>query len=317
MTKGRILALLLLALPLGAMAQVRHTVGVLTPHRDDPNWPVFFDTLKRLGYREGQNLTLIFDSAERKQERLPALAAELVKENPEVIVAVNTPGSRAAIRATKTIPIVMTIVGDPVGMGFVTNLARPGGNVTGISNMSGQFAAKRLQLMKELVPPAKRIAVLYNPVDPITAPQRRDTGKAASRLGVETRDFPARNEEELAAAFKEIQAWRADAGLWLSGQGTSMQPATAKLSLQYRIPVMVTQRVDVERGGLISYFPDHAELFRRTAEYVDMILKGAKPGELPVEQPTKFELAINLKTAKAIGLDVPRELLVQADRLVK
>lgn len=313
----RLVFVLMLALPGAAAAQATHTVGVLTPHRDDPNWHVFFETLQQLGYREGRNLRLIFSSADKKYERLPGLAAQLVKERPEVIVAVNTPGTRAAIRATKNIPIVMTIVGDPVGTGFVSNLGHPGGNVTGVSNMSGQFAAKRLQLMKELVPPAKRIALLFNPVDPVTAPQIRDTGAAAGHLGVEVRDFPVKAAAELPKVFGEMSAWRADAALWLSGQGTAMQLPTAELARRHRLPVMVTQRADVEGGGLISYFPDHAELFRRTAQYVDLILKGAKAGDLPVEQPTKFELTINLKAAKAIGLAVPPSILAQADHVVE
>jgi putative ABC transport system substrate-binding protein len=307
----------LLALPLVAAAQSMRTVGVLTPHRDDPNWPVFFETLHQLGYQEGRNLRLIFKSADKRYDRLPGLAAQLVKERPEVIVSVNTPGTRVAIQATKNIPIVMTIVGDPIGTGFVSNLAHPGGNVTGISNMSGQFAAKRLQIMKELVPRAKRIALLFNPVDPVTAPQIRDTSAAARPLGVEVRDFGVKSRDALPAAFAEMAGWHADAAVWLSGQGTAMQAPTAQLALKHHLPVMVTQRADVEAGGLISYFPDHAELFRRTAQYVDLILKGAKAGELPVEQPTKFELTVNLRTAKAIGLAVPPSILVQADRVIE
>jgi putative ABC transport system substrate-binding protein len=315
--RRRLAFILFLALPAIAAAQNLRTVGVLTPHRDDPNWPAFFETLKQLGYSEGRNLHLIFNSADKKYDRLPVLAAQLVKQHAEVIVAVNTPGARAAIRATKTIPIVMTIVGDPVGTGFVSNLAHPGGNVTGISNMSGQFAAKRLQLMKELLPGAKRIALLFNPVDPVTAPQIRDTGAAAHPLGVEVRDFGVKSSDALPAAFADMASWHADAAVWLSGQGTAMQAPTSELALRHRFPVMVTQRADVEAGGLISYFPDHAELFRRTAQYVDLILKGAKPGELPVEQPTKFELTVNLKTAKAIGLAVPPSILVQADHVIE
>lgn len=306
-----------LLVPAAAAAQALHTVGVITPHRDDPNWHVFFETLQQLGYREGSNLRLLFSSADNKHERLPALAAQLVKERPEVIVAVNTPGTRAAMRATKGIPIVMTLVGDPIGMGFVSNLGHPGGNVTGVSNMSGQFAAKRLQLMKELVPAAKRIALLFNPVDPVTTPQIRDTGAAARRLGVEVRSFGVRTPGELSAVFGEMADWHADAALWLSGQGTAMQGPTVELAKRQRLPVMVTQRADVESGGLISYYPDHGELFRRTAQYVDLILKGAKAGDLPVEQPTKFELVINLKTAKAIGLAVPPSMLVQVDRVIE
>jgi putative ABC transport system substrate-binding protein len=316
-----VLAVLLLAAPLAAeaqpAAQAVHTVGVLTPHREDPNYPAFFEALRRLGYHEDRNLRLLVRSAESKYDRLPALAKELVDARVDVIVAINTPGAQAAIQATRHIPIVISIVGDPIGSGFVSNLARPGGNVTGISNMSGELASKRLSLLKELVPGTKRIAVLLNPVDPVTVPQMRDTERAAPVLGVEFRFFPVKAPRDLPETFKQMLAWRADAALWLSGQGQAFQPGTIELAAKHRLPVMVNQRVDVEAGGLISYFPDNAELFRRTAMYVDRILKGAKPGDLPVEQPTRFELTINLKTAKALGLAIPASVLLQADHVIQ
>lgn len=235
----------------------------------------------------------------------------------DVIVAINTPGARAAIQATKQIPIVISIVGDPVATGFVTNLARPGGNVTGISNMTGELASKRISLLKELMPVTKRIGVLFNPVDPITVPQIRDAERGAPQLGIEARMFPVKAPSDLPATFEQMLAWRADAAVWLSGQSIAFQPATIELTTRHRLPVMVLQRGDVEAGGLISYFPDNGELFRRTAMYVDRILKGTKPGDLPVEQPTKFELAINVKTARALGLAVPPSLLLRADRVVE
>jgi ABC-type uncharacterized transport system substrate-binding protein len=316
-----ILAVLLLAAPFAAETQPAgpeiRTVGVLTPHREDPAYPVFFETLRQLGYHEDRNLRLLVRSAEYKYDRLPALAAELVEARADVIVAFNTPGARAAIQATKRIPIVMSIVGDPIGSGFVSNLAHPGGNVTGISNMSGELASKRLSLLKELVPRAKRIAVLLNPADPVTVPQMRDTERAAPVLGVEVRFFPAKTPTGLPETFMHMLAWRADAALWLAGQPDAFQPGTIELAAKHQLPAMVVRRVNVEAGGLISYFPDNAELFRRTAMYVDKILKGAKPGDLPVERPTKFELAINLKTAKALGLAVPPSLRLQADRVVE
>ena len=315
-----ILAVLLLGAPLAAEAQPAgpgvRTVGVLTPHREDPAYPVFFETLRQLGYHD-RNLRLLVRSAEWKHDRLPALATELVEARADVIVAFNTPGARAAIQATKHIPIVMSIVGDPIGTGFVSNLAHPGGNVTGISNMSGELASKRLSLLKEIVPRAKRIAVLLNPVDPVTVPQMRDTERAAPALGVEVRFFPAKSPTELPETFMHMLAWRADAALWLAGQPDAFQSGTIELAAKHQLPTMVVRRVNVEAGGLISYFPDHAELVRRTAMYVDKILKGAKPVDLPVERPTKFELAINLKTAKALGLAVPPSLRLQADRVVE
>jgi putative ABC transport system substrate-binding protein len=305
---------LLVAAPLSVLAQ---TVGVLAPHSDERAYAAFDETLRRLGHEPGKNLRLVYRSAERKLERLPALAAEVVQARPDVILAINTPGVRAAIQAAGKIPIVMCIVGDPVATGFVSNVARPGGNVTGISNLSGELAGKRLALLQEAVAGSRRIAALLNPVDPITVPQMRDLERVAPSLGIELRFFPVKAPEELAETFKQMLAWRANAALWLSGQGVALQPGTIKLALEHRLPVMVTQRVDVEAGGLISYFPNHAELFSRCAVYVDRILKGAKPGDLPIEQPTKFELAINLKTAKAIGLAIPQSVLVRADHAVK
>jgi len=211
----------------------------------------------------------------------------------------------------------MALVGDPVGTGFVSNLARPGANVTGISTLTGELAAKRLSLLKELVPGAKRVAVLLNPADPVTGPQMRDTERAAPVLGIEVRFFPVKSPRDLPEAFQQMLAWRAAAALWLSGQANAFQPGTIELAVKHHLPVMVTQRGDVAAGGLISYFPDFGELFRRTAIYVDRILKGTKPGELPIEQPTKFELAINLKSARRLGLTVPPSLLLQADRVLE
>ena len=315
------LALLLLGSPLVAESQPTttgvHTIGVLMPNREDRAYSVFLETLRELGYHEDRNLRLLTRSAESKPERLPALATELVQARVDVLVAVNTPGARAAIQATKDIPIVMAVVGDPVATGFVTNIARPGGNVTGISNMSGELAFKRMSLLKELMPATKRVGVLFNPLDPITAPQIRDVERGAPRLGIDVRMFPVKAPRDLSATFEQMLAWHADAAFWLSGQSLAFQPTTIELTTRHRLPVMVTQRSDVEAGGLISYFPDHGELYRRSALYVDRILKGAKPGDLPVELPTKFELAINLKTAKALGLSVPPSLLLRADRVVE
>jgi putative ABC transport system substrate-binding protein len=307
----------LLVLPLGARAQTVRVVGVLAPHSEDPSYAAFPVELRRLGYEEGRNLRLVYRSADWKQDRLPALAAEILQARPEVIVAINTPGARAAIQATKSVPIVMSIVGDPVGTGFVPNLARPGGNVTGISNMTGAMASKRISVLRELVPGMKRVAVLFNPVDPVTKPQIADVRRDSPALGIEARFFPVKAKEELPDTFRRMLAWKADAGLWLSGQTNAFQPGSSALTVKHKLPVMASQRVDVEAGGLISYFPDFAELYRRTAAYVDRILKGDKAGDLPVEQPTKFELAVNLKTARAIGIAVPPSILARADRVIE
>lgn len=316
-------ATLLLAAPLAVEAQQTgpavHRVGVLAPHDHyrDREYSAFVETLRSLGYDQGRNLRRLLRSAEGRPDRLPALAKELVDARVDVIVAINTPGPGAAIQATKQIPIVMAIVGDPVAMGFVTNLARPGSNVTGISNISRELAAKRLSLVKEAVPAAKRIAAMFNPNDPINALQMEDMQRAAPVLKVEMRFFPVKTPGELSETFKRIAARRAEAALWLSGQSQALQPAAVKLAATYRLPLMVTQRADVEAGGLMSYSPDAVELFRRTAIYVDRILKGAKPGDLPVELPTKFELVINAKTAKALGVTIPQPLLLRADQLIE
>ncbi len=314
---------LLLAAPLAVDAQqagqALQTVGVLTPQRleQQAGYPTFLETLRLRGYQEGSNLRMLVRSADGKLDRLPALAAELVAAGPDVIVALNTPGARAAIGATKQIPIVMAIVGDPVAMGFVSNLARPGGNVTGISNISRELAAKRLSLVKEAVPGAKRIAAMFNPDDPLNALQKEDVQRAAPTLKVDVNFFPVQAPGELAETFKRIGAWRAEAALWLSGQSQALQPAAVKLAATYRLPVLGTYRAVVEQGGLMSYSPDDAELYRRTAFYVDRILKGSKPGDLPIELPTKFALVINAKTAKTLGVSLPQSLLLRADQLIE
>ena len=318
-----VVALLLLAAPLSVEAQragqAVQTVGVLTPQRleQQAGYPTFLETLRLLGYQEGSNLQVLVRSADGKLDRLPALAADLVAARPDVIVALNTPGTRAAIQATKQIPIVMTSVGDPVGSGFVSNLARPGGNVTGISNVVAELASKRLALLKEAVPGARRIAAMFNPDDPVTVPQLRDAERAAPVLKIEIRFFPVRAIGNLPETFKQILAWRADAALWILGQQQAFQTGSIELAASHRLPLMVGAGQNVEAGGLISYISDPVERYRRTAVYVDRILKGAKPGDLPVEQPTKFELAINLKTAKALGLAILPSLLTQADRVVE
>jgi putative ABC transport system substrate-binding protein len=312
----------LLAAPLAAeaqQAQPLQTVGVLTPQRLEQQaaYPTFLETLRLLGYQEGSNLRVLVRSADGRLDRLPTLAAELVAARPDVIVALNTPGARAAIEATKQIPIVITSVGDPVGSGFVSNLARPGGNVTGVSNMVSELAAKRLALMKEAVPRARRIAVMFNPDDPVTAPQVRDVKRAAPALKVEARFFPVNALEDLPETFKQMLAWRAEAALWLLGQQQAFQAASIELTASHRLPLMVGIPRNVEAGGLISYTFDPVEQYRRTAIFVDRILKGANPGDLPVEQPTKFELVINLKTAKALGLTIPQSLLQRADQVIE
>lgn len=295
------------------------TVGVLLPQplEQTPHYVAFLRKLRQLGYEDGRNLRIVMRSADGQLEHLSALAAELVTVKCEIIVAFNGPGARAASRATKDIPIVMVSVGDPIGLGLVSNLARPGGNLTGASNMAAELGSKRLAVLKELVPHARRIAVLFNPDDPVTEPQRRDAEAAARALKTEVRFFPVRAGKDLAGAFDNIRTWRADAGLWLLGQQQAFQAESIKRAAKNRLPLMVTFREYVEAGGLISYMSDSVEVHERAAVFVDRILNGARPGDLPIERPTKFDLVINLKTANLLGIKVPQSLLLQADSLIQ
>ncbi len=317
------IAAVIFAVSLHAVAQPSEqpvrSVGLLVPSRLEllPEYPTFVEALRALGYREGVNLHLVAREADNKLERLPILARELVNSRVDVIVAFNTPGARAAIDATRQVPIVMTQVGDPLGSGFVTSLARPGGNVTGVSNMIADLASKRLALLKEAIPSGKRIAVIFNSGDPITAPQVRDVESSAPKLAVEVRLFPVRDLKDLPETFTQMLAWKANAVLWLAGQQHVFQAMNIKLASQHRLPVMVVNTGDVLAGGLISYSPDNAEVLRRTAAQVDRILKGAKPGDLPVEQPTRFVLAVNMKTARTLGLTITATILLRADRVVE
>ena len=292
-------------------------IGILTPIDQPVNYPVLADALRRLGYEDGKNAQLLLRSAKSDYARLPALARELIDAKVEVIVAFNTPGAQAAIDATKTIPIVMTLVGDPIGSGFITSLARPGGNVTGVSNQSGELASKRLSILHELVQGAKRIAILYNPVDPVSEPQIRNVKVAAPKLGLDVRFYPVKTLPELPETFTALLAWRAQAAMWLNGQHQIYQTSTIALAAKQKLPVMVGSALDVADGGLIAYAADLTDLVKRTATYVDKILKGARAGDLPVEQPTRFELAVNLKTAKEIGLKVPQSILIQATKVIE
>ncbi len=316
-------AVVLLTAALQAIAQpasqLVRSVGLLVPGvlQTQNDYPVFVDTLRKLGYREGENLRFLSKEAAGRFERLPSLARELVDARVDVIVAFNTPGVRAAIDATREIPIVMTQVGDPVGSGFVTNLARPGGNVTGVSNRIAELAPKRLQILRQAVPSAKRIAVLFNPGDPITKPQIGDLETSPSAKVVDLRLFPVRRPDELPEVFAQIVAWKAHAAIWLIGQQQLFQPMTVRLAVQHNLPVMVGNAGDVLAGGLISYSNSLPETYRRTAAYVDLILKGRRPGDLPVDQPTKFELAVNLKMARTLGLTIPITLVLLADHVVE
>jgi putative ABC transport system substrate-binding protein len=289
----------------------------------DPHLPeAFRQGLRDLGYVEGRNLVIEYRDATGKHERLPALAAELVALNVDVIVAANTPGALAAKRATSTLPIAFAAVGDPVTSGLVSSFARPGGNVTGTSGGTPELVGKCLEQLKQAVPGVSRVAVLWQPGAFVGERTERDMLKraevAARALGLRAQFVEARDSADLDRAFSEVTKARAD-GLTVltSAMFISQRRRVVDLAAQNRLPAVYAWREFIDAGGLMSYGPDLADLFRRAATYVDKILKGAKPADLPVEQPTKFELVINLKTAKALGLTIPQSLLVRADEIIQ
>ena len=296
-------------------------VGMLTPAPSataKPAWDAFREAMKELGYVEGKTVAYEYRSAEGQPERLPPLAAELTKLSVKVMVVANTPGNLAAKKATTTIPIVMVAVGDPVRVGLVSNLGRPGGNITGFTNLSGQIAAKRLQLLKEVIPTATRIGMIGNPGDPNALVQIQDAEAAARKLKVQLRLFTIKEAAQLEPAFEAARSWRAQALLRLNDPlQVSLRARTIELAAKTRVPMMYSSRADAEAGGLIGYGVDPLESYRRAASYVDRILKGTKPGDLPVQQPTKLELAVNLKTAAALNVKIPQTVLVQADQVIE
>jgi len=312
----------LVATPLAAGAQQAGKlwrIGVLmslySPDADPPQ--ALRQRLRDLGYVEGQNLVIDWRYQLGGGDRLPTLAAELVRLKPDVIVADVTVAIRAAIQATSTIPIVMAISADAVGSGLVTNLGRPGGNVTGVTIMLAEMSAKRLQLLKEAVPNVSRVAVLWNPANPLHRALLKEIEAAAPSLRLQPIVVAVRSRDDFGNAFAEIASVRADA-LFVS---ETMTPGARRQLVDFaaknRLPTMFMNRDYVVAGGLMSYAPNFSEGFRRAAKYVDKILKGARPGDLPVEQPTKFESVINMKTAKALGLTLSPSILARADEVIQ
>ncbi len=321
-----ILALGLLAAPLSSTAQQMGKVrrigymSVVSRQSAERLMPIMLQALRDLGWVEGKNLVIEWRWAEGKVERLPRFAEELVKLNVDLIVAPQSDSALAAKRATRTIPIVHVVAGDPVADGLVASLARPGGNVTGLTRTpSVEIVGKRLELLKEATG-ASRVAVLWNPARhfPYVELALRQVNAAARALGVELQVLEARGPEQFEAAFEAMVRGQADALLNL---GDSMswlhRRRLAELEAKHRVPTMHDVREHVEAGSLMAYGPDLADLFRRATVYIDKILKGAKPADLPVEQPTRFELVINLKTAKALGLTIPQSVLIRADHVIQ
>jgi len=278
----------------------------------------FHQGLRELGYVEGKNIVIEWRSTEGKADRQPGLAAELVRLKVDVIVTGGPAATRAAKEATVAIPIVMAFDIDPVGSGFVATLARPGGNITGLSTLSPEISGKRLELLKEIVPKLSRVAVLGNSTVPGNAQALRETERAAGALKVQLQYLEVQGPKDVETAFREASKRRADAVLVLqSAVLTSHRKQLIELAVKSRLPAIYDRAEFVEDGGLMTYSVSSTDLFRRAAYYVDKILKGAKPVDLPVEQPTKFEFIINLKAAKQIGLTFPPNVLALADRIIR
>jgi len=313
-----------LSAPLAAKAQQPGKVariGVLSFGSATPGSHIdeaFRQQLRELGYVEGQNIVIEYRWAEGRAERLPDLAAELVRLKVDVIVAGGTPPPLAAKHATRTIPIVMAAAGDPVGSGLVASLARPGGNVTGLSTFTPELAGKRLQLLKEVVPGVSRVAVLWNAANPYAVLNMRETEAAAQTLGVQVQSLEVRGPDDFENALPAAIRGRAGALIVVDDPLTfAYRMRIADFAARNRLPAMYGFREFAEAGGLTAFGANLADLYRRAATYVDKILKGAKPSDLPVEQPTKFELVINMKTAKALGLTIPQSLLLRADQVIE
>ena len=278
----------------------------------------FRQGLRELGYVEGKNIVIEWRYAEGKLDRLPALAAELVRLKVDVIVTAGPPATRAAKEATATIPIVMTQDTDPVGNGFVASLARPGGNITGLSTLAPELSGKRLELLKEIVPKLSRVAVFGTSTNPGNAQALKEMELAAGAFGVKLQYLDVLGPKDIETAFRAASKGRADAVLMLAGPVAQFSPNTdCRTRGKEPAPGDIPQAEFVEAGGLMSYGASTTDLYRRAATYVDKILKGAKPADLPVEQPTKFEFIINLKAAKQIGLTIPPNVLARADKVIK
>jgi putative ABC transport system substrate-binding protein len=309
----------LLAAPIAAEAQQPKKVpriGVLTGPTD-PGVEAFRRGLTDLGYVEGTNFTIERRSAEGKLDRLPDLAADLVQLRVDVIVGSSNLAIQALKEATRTIPIVMAIAGDPVGSGFIASLARPGGNITGLTVIAEQLSAKRLQLLKEINPRISTVAVFRSATTPIHAVLWKETQDAATALKIKVFPLDIRGSDDIESGFGTMAREHAQAFIVLPEPVSfTNRKQIVDLAAKNKLPGMYPWNEFADSGGLIVYSPNRDDLWRRSATYVDKILKGRKPADLPIEQPTKFELAINLRTAKAIGLTIPPSLLQRADRII-
>jgi putative ABC transport system substrate-binding protein len=298
-----------------------HRIGYLSPNSLSSNparIEAFLQGLRELGYVEGKNIVIEYRNPEGKLDRLSSLAAELVRLKVDIIVTTSPAPTRAAKEATSTIPIVFAQDGDPVASGFVASLARPGENITGLSTLAPELSGKRLELLKEVVPKLSRMAVFGTSSTPSTAPTLKETELAAGAFKVQLQYLDVLDAKDIETAFRTATKGRADAVLVLAGPVTFFQRTQiAELAVKSQLPAIYPQTEFTEAGGLMYYGANTPEMYRRAATYVDKILKGAKPSDLPVEQPTKFELVINLKAAKQIGLTIPPNVLARADKVIK
>jgi putative tryptophan/tyrosine transport system substrate-binding protein len=302
------------AWPLAARAQQKiPQVGVLLVEGPELMGP-YREALRALGYIEGKTIEIEVRSAQGQAGRLPELAAELVRSKVDVIVAALTPAVTAARRATSDIPIIMAPAGDPVGTGLISSLARPGGNITGLSATAAEASAKNLELIREFVPGARRVGVIINANDPFSKPFLEQIQEGAKATGFEVHHIPVHGSDELEGAYAALARERSDAVIF---QGSLPIPPQVSLALKYRLPSLSNQTNVAHAGALVGYGASVEERGREIAKYVDRILKGARPAELPVEQPTKFDLVINLKTAKALGLTVSPTLLARANEVIE
>jgi putative tryptophan/tyrosine transport system substrate-binding protein len=310
----------LLAAPLAAEAQQAgkvYTIGWLTLSAS-PVSITFRQALQSLGWIEGKNVVILYKTAEFRSERLSEIVAEFVDLKVDVIVAVTAEAALAAKRGTQTIPIVAVDPADAVAIGLVASLAHPGGNVTGLSYLGTELASKQMELFKETIPSLSRVAILTNPANPTHLPRREAAAGTARRLGVKSETLTVRTPDDLEKAFGEMARLRVGGVLVVTDpMFNSATDRLVRLASKSSLPAMYGFRTQVAAGGLMSYGVELADLFRRAPTYVDKILKGAKPADLPIEQPTKFELVINLKTAKALGLTIPPSLLGRADEVIQ
>ena len=318
--------LLALCLPVAAQQPTRiPRIGFLSaasPSAIAARTDAFRQGLRELGYVEGKNIVIESRHVVGKLDRLSELAVELVHLKVDIIVTTGPTSTRAAKEATTTIPIVMMQVGDPVGSGFVASLARPGGNITGLSSLAPELSGKRLELLKEIVPRLSRVAVFGTSTNPDNAPSLREVELAAGAMKVKLQYLDvldARDPKDIETAFRAASKGRAEAVLMMVAGAVARahQTRILDLAVKSRLPVIYTGRADVEAGGLMTYGVNNTDLDRRAATYVDKILKGRKPADLPVEQPTKFEFIVNLKAAKQIGLTIPPNVLARADKVIK